>query len=72
MKTIEILSDTVCGGKPVQKGAVVDVSPTDAHYLIATGKAVATERVKKPKAKKKAPANKMVDIEALETRDAGE
>lgn len=73
MKTLEILKDTVCGGNHVKKGAVVDASPADAHYLVATGKAVKAEKpATKPKAKRKAPANKMVDPADIETRDVSE
>ena len=73
MKTIQILKDTSCGGKYVQKGALVDASPVDAHYLVATGKAVEVEKpAPKPKAKRKAPANKMIDTADIETRDVSE
>lgn len=76
-KTITILKSTVCGGRPVQPGEVVDASSSDAFYLLAT-KAATTggqlvENEEKPRrGKKKAPINRMIDQEELEDRDPGE
>ena len=72
MKSIKILKDTSCGGRYVKKGQVIDASPADAHYLVATLKAIAADPVEAQKVKTRKPANKMIAAEDMETRDAGE
>ena len=46
---IKILRTTVCGGKPVEKGKVIDASDKDANYLIGIGKAESAEKSKDDK-----------------------
>ena len=40
MVKIRIMRPTVCGGRPVEAGAVVEADERDASYLLALGKAV--------------------------------
>lgn len=65
-RTIRLLKHTVCGGVPVGPGAVVDASPRDASYLVATGAAEYCEGSAKPAGKRR---NKMVDMGELTTRE---
>lgn len=52
---LKIIRATVCGGKPVEVGEVVDASERDARTLIALGKArpVKDEPQPEPKQDKK-------------------
>jgi hypothetical protein len=74
MKTITILKSTVCGGQSVKPGDVVEASARDAFYLIATKAAVPSDAVEavEKRGRKKAPVNRMIDAEDLESRDAAE
>ncbi|MCK9563521.1 MAG: hypothetical protein M0R02_12480 [Bacteroidales bacterium] len=65
-RTIRLLKHTVCGGKPVGPGEVVDASHRDASYLVATGAAEYCEGKAKPAVKR---SNKMVDVADLTTRE---
>lgn len=65
-KTIEILRDKICAGKPVKVGDVVAVPVKEANYMIATGAAKVSEKPK-PKSTSKRK-NKMVKADELETR----
>lgn len=69
-RTIKILKSTVCTGRPVKAGDVVDASLEDAWYLVNTGAAEPFVEEEKPKAARK--TNKMVNTKELEARDAGE
>ena len=53
MKTIKLLKNTVCGGKAVGKGDVVDASDRDAFYLVSTKKAVHFKKEPAKKSQKK-------------------
>lgn len=69
-QTIKILKKTVCGGKPVSPGDVVEASLGDARYLVNTNSAVLFEKPAvevKPKRK-----TKMIKSDELETRDLGD
>jgi hypothetical protein len=65
---IKIIKTTVVGGKVRRAGDVVEASYMDGRFLIARGKAEVHTPPKKPPAKKKAPVNKAVAVDALETR----
>lgn len=67
---IKLLKTTVVGGKACVIGAVVDATDREGRFLINIGKAVAytAPKAKKEPAKKKAPANKSVSVDELETR----
>lgn len=69
---LKILVSTVCNGKPVKAGSVIEAEGSDARYLVITGKAVEyTEPAPKARAKKKSPVNRMIDSTELDNRDAG-
>jgi len=65
---IKILKATICDGKPCKAGTTVNASDKDGRFLINTGRAVLSEAKEKPSAKKKAPVNKQVSTDELETR----
>jgi len=66
---IKILKATSCGGKVRKVGATVDASDRDGRLLIGLGKAEEAKNApKKEPAKKKAPSNKKVSVDSLETR----
>lgn len=68
---IEVLRDTICGGKGVKAGSIVTASARDATYLIATKRAVLyVEKKAEPKKTmaKKSPVNKAISAEELERR----
>ena len=69
MQKIKLLKSTVCGGKNVQCGEVVEASPKDAFYLLTTGAAVEYVEPVKTTRKTKAPSNKMVEEQELQNRD---
>ena len=46
---IKILRSTVCAGKRVEKGKVMDADEKDAIFLISLGKAESLEKVKDEK-----------------------
>jgi len=46
---IKILRTTICGGKRVEKGKVVNASDKDGNYLIGIGKAESAEKQKDDK-----------------------
>lgn len=64
---IKILKTTVADGKVCAAGTVQDLADNTGRFLINTGRAEAYEAPAKPRAKK-APENKMVDVDELETR----
>jgi len=66
-KQIKILKHTMCGGKAVRPGDVVDAMLGDARYLVNTGAAEPFVEAEKPKRK-----NKMIDTQEMEVRDLGE
>lgn len=70
-RLITIAKATVCGGKSVKPGDVVEASVKDAHYLTTTKAATyATDApVAEKRGRKKAPINRMVDDAGLENRD---
>ena len=65
---IKLLSATVVAGQGYAAGSKVDAPDSEARFLIARGKAEPYTAPKKPTAKKKAPANKQVSTDDLETR----
>lgn len=50
---IKILKSTVCGGKAVKAGSVVEASASDANFLINKGRAEVAKEAPNPKAKAK-------------------
>jgi hypothetical protein len=62
---IKILKATPCGGKVRKAGATVDASTSEGRLLVNLGKA---EEVGKKNPSNKAPANKALSTEDLETR----
>ncbi len=78
MKNIKMMKATVCGGRPVSVGEVVEASDRDAFYLIATkaaiesaAAAVADDDAPK-RGRRRAPVNRMIEPGELENRDSGE
>lgn len=71
-KTITILKSTVCGLRPVEPGDVVQASPADASFLVATRRAMYGGDIAKedqPKrGRKKSPENRMIGGEELDNR----
>lgn len=67
---IKLLKASVVGGKPYKAGAVVDVTDSEARFMVNINKAVAytAPKPKKEPASKSAPENKAVKIDELETR----
>jgi hypothetical protein len=71
MKII-MLKSTICGGKSVKPGDVVEASAYDAFYLTATKAAKLAPEDDAPVEKKtrgRKPVNRMVGEEELENRD---
>ena len=66
-QTIKLLKNTVCGGRPVMKGDIVEASLKDARFLINRGRAEAAEAPKK-RGRPKADKNKQVEPDELETK----
>lgn len=68
MRKVKILKATACQGARVNVGDVVEESK-DSRYLVAIGKGeYITEEPKKPGRKKKAPVDKSISTDELETR----
>lgn len=69
MSKLKILRNTVCGGKNVKAGDVVEASPRDTKLLLDMGKAEIVEgNPKKVAAKGKAKIESRDDV-SLETRE---
>lgn len=65
---VKILSSTVASGQNCKAGSVVDIADKDARFLIATGSAEPYIEPPKPAPKKKAPVNRVITTEQIETR----
>lgn len=66
MEKIRILRGTVCGGKVVRSGQVVNASARDARVLINAGKAEVYVEPKRPA--RRSPVNRQVQTSELEAR----
>jgi hypothetical protein len=67
---IKLMRGTFVNGKRCRAGDTVETTDKDGRYLINSGFAEESAKPKKPAAKKKAPVNKAVPVEDIETRDA--